>query len=131
MSLFRDGTSSRAALSLGRRAGLWSATWTGRRLDMVTYVSAAEWKVDLQQLADAIGTVSAERDAIKLDSDQLKAYFLEIETDWKGPAGNSFITLQTAFNSSMDELTTLLDDIVERMQTVHTNYVEAETDNTN
>ena len=97
----------------------------------VHYVSAEEWKVDLQQLADAIGTVSADRDVIKTDSDQLKAYFIQIENDWKGPAGNTFVPLQTSFNGALDELTTLLDDIVARMQTVHDNYVKAETDNTN
>jgi WXG100 family type VII secretion target len=86
--------------------------------------------VDLAALNDAIGQVSAERDTIQGGVATLRATFQDIESEWKSPAGTSFLTLTTTFNTITDRLMTVLEDAIDRMRTAHQNYATTEEQNT-
>ena len=96
--------------------------------DTITYGSH-EFEVDLGQLSDAIGSVGAQRDAIRTAFEQIKSHFSDVGAMWFGPAGQSFrdfdSTLQTAAQDTLD----VLDDIVNRLGTAYQNYSDAEATN--
>ncbi len=86
--------------------------------------------VDLAALSHAIGKVSAHRDAMKGGIQGLRTTFNNVADIWLCPAGTTFVSATAHFNSVTDNLTSLLDDAIGRMQTAHDNYVSAETTNT-
>jgi WXG100 family type VII secretion target len=86
--------------------------------------------VDLGALQDAIGGVSAQRDAINAGIAQMRTTFSNIEEHWQGPAGSSFPPLTDTFNTAADSLTALLDEAIGKMQTAHDNYASTEQANT-
>ena len=96
-----------------------------------TTLTPAEFKVDMAQFAQAITTVSQDRDTIEADITQLKALFTQVEQAWISPSGATFIAVQDKFNSAVDELSTLLNQMIQRMQTTYNNYLVAETKNYN
>jgi YD repeat-containing protein len=98
-------------------------TWTPDGVEIT-------WAVDIPALGDAIVKVSGQRDLLVDNVRQLKTTFVNIENHWKSPAGTSFSTLATNFNSATDGLVTLLDEAVSRMRTAYNNYVATESTNT-
>jgi uncharacterized protein YukE len=95
------------------------------------YIGTPEFAADLQAFSDAIGTVSADRDAVSSDIQQIKAQFATVETFWAGPAEQSFAAFTDTLNTSTQTLLDLLDELVSRMSATYQNYQNAESDNTN
>jgi len=89
------------------------------------------WAVDIPELGHAIGKVKGERDQMVDNIRQLKTTFVNVESHWKSPAGNTFIVLSTSFNSATDVLVELLNEAISRMQTAYNNYVATEGTNSN
>jgi WXG100 family type VII secretion target len=94
--------------------------------EVAVTVTPEEFEVDLQAFATAISTVSKDRDSVRGHSATLKGIFVEVQSIWDGPAGNTFDSLKPAFDKALDALNTLLDDLVIRMQQTYDNYVAVE-----
>ena len=87
------------------------------------------FEVDLAALGHAIDRVSGEREAMHGGITSLRSTFRNIEDHWKSPAGNSFPTLATNFNSVSDNLMAVLDDAISRMRKAHQLYAATEATN--
>lgn len=88
------------------------------------------FSVDLAALGDAIGQISGERDTISGGITSLRGTFTTVEDHWKSPAGDSFGTLVTKFNSVTDTMMGLLDEAIGKMRTARDNYASTEQTNT-
>jgi len=90
----------------------------------------SSFMVDLGALQDAIGGVSSQRDVINEGLAQMRTDFANIENDWQGPAAGSFTTLTATFNTAADQLTSVLEEAISKMQAAHDNYASTEQTNT-
>ena len=86
--------------------------------------------VDLAALSDAIGQVSAQRDAMQAGIQSLRSTFSNVEDHWQSPAGTSFVEVTTHFNSVTDNLMAVLEEGISRMNTAYQNYSSTESTNT-
>ncbi len=93
-------------------------------------ITMAQFKVDLADLHDAIGTVQKAATAIDADCQTIVAQYAAIEAAWVSPAGTSFTEMSSILSNTMDMLVDLLADTVQRMQQSYDNYVEVEQANT-
>lgn len=84
------------------------------------------FKADLGQLATAIGTVKEESEEIKLAMFLVRAKMFNLADVWKSPAHLSFEPVQERFTKVWAELSEILDETVNRMQTSYDNYLRAE-----
>lgn len=89
------------------------------------------FKVDLQQLQDAIGRISQDRDGISEDFANITAKFDALQGGWQGPAADSYEDLRTTLQNATSQLLDLLSDTISRMQTTYDGYENAETTNSN
>lgn len=90
----------------------------------------SEFKVDLRQLHDAIGSVSHESGLIGAYMSQIAREFAAVKDDWAAPSEMSFEDVQRWFTRVQGDLHTLLDETVERMKKAYANYHAAELANT-
>jgi WXG100 family type VII secretion target len=95
-----------------------------------TDITPAEFKVDVEQLAEAIQIAGGRRDAIKLKVEALNSALTAAEGFWHSPAGTSFVAVQAEFTQYMQTLNDLLDEMVQRMTAAHQQYVDVENQNT-
>ncbi|MFE0462669.1 WXG100 family type VII secretion target [Kitasatospora sp. NPDC058965] len=93
-------------------------------------ITPAEFKVDVEQLGEAIQIVGGRRDDIRLKVEAIDSAFKAAEGYWRSPAGSSFATFQAEFDRTMQSLDELLDEMVRRMTAAHDQYVEIEQVNT-
>lgn len=93
-------------------------------------IGSEEFKVDLAQLAAAIGTVSSNRDAIENDLKQLESELAALASSWQSPAGATFDDFQATLISAAGKMSSVLDQMVSRMRTTHDTYLNAEQANT-
>ena len=87
------------------------------------------FQVDLGAMSDSISQISSEREGMASGIQALRSTISDVEAHWVSPAGTTFSTLATSFNSTTDRFMSLLDDAIGRMNTVHQNYVNMETTN--
>jgi WXG100 family type VII secretion target len=92
-------------------------------------VGSQQFQVDLQQFTDAIGTVTADRNTIADDFGQIKSALNNLGSSWQSPAGGTYDTLQTSLTSATQQMISVLDDIISRMNTTYQNYDNAENSN--
>lgn len=90
----------------------------------------SEFKVDLRQLHDTIGTVKHESGLIEGYMSQIAGQFSQVKADWNTPSELSFEDVQQWFTRVQTHLHDLLDETVRRMQTAYDNYHAAELANT-
>jgi WXG100 family type VII secretion target len=93
---------------------------------MATSLTIGEFKVDLQQLEDAIGTVGAQADTINTRCAEIKEAMEDVPGDWSSPAEQTFTPVMQACSTQMDNLTQLLGEMVQRMQDAYQTYLNAE-----
>jgi WXG100 family type VII secretion target len=93
-------------------------------------IGSAEFQVDLQQLGDAITSVSGDAETIRSDFDGIRSQLTTATTAWLGPAGSAFADFVPDLVTATDAMLGLLDEMVTRMRTAHANYLSAETANT-
>jgi WXG100 family type VII secretion target len=96
---------------------------------MATSLTIGEFRVDLQQLDDAIGTVSAQSDTINTRCTEIKQAMQAVSGAWSSPAEQTFTPVMQACETQMTNLTQLLSEMVQRMQTAYQTYLNAEQTN--
>jgi WXG100 family type VII secretion target len=111
------------------RVFIFSST-TGQGLIMANIqIGSDVFKVDLQQLQDAIGQISQDRDGISEDCADIATKFNALQGGWQGPAANSFEDLHVTLQNATTQMLDLLSDVISRMRTSYDNYESAETTN--
>jgi uncharacterized protein YukE len=89
-----------------------------------------DFRVNLQQLKDAIGSVGNESGLIEGYMKQIEGEFSQVKAYWDTPAEMSFEDVQKWFTRVQTHLHELLDETVRRMQTAYENYHNSEFANT-
>jgi predicted trehalose synthase len=85
-----------------------------------------EFKVDLQQLHNAIGTVKREHGAITDSMSGVSTEFAAVKDAWDTPSAATYDDVRAWFVRVSGDLEDLLNDMVGRMQTAYNNYKQAE-----
>ena len=98
---------------------------------MTTYLTLAEFTVDLDDFNDAITTIQAAATAIGDDVTQINTTCATLETEWISPAATTFAGLAGNVKTAMGTMTDLLEEMISRMQTSAQNYRATEQANTN
>ncbi|MBU7600418.1 WXG100 family type VII secretion target [Streptomyces sp. P38-E01] len=98
---------------------------------MAQEVSIEEWRAHLADLKSATEVVRKQSKSISETMASIDSKMNEIADDWSSPAHGSFDDVKKWFHTVEHELETLLDDIVNRMDTSHRNYLDAESTNLN
>src|SRR5262249_42138854 len=93
-------------------------------------LTPAEFRVDIEQLEEAIVIVGGRKDGIVLAVEAIDSVFKSAEGYWHSPAGSSFVTFHEEFRKNMQQLNELLEEMVKRMTSAHDQYVEIEKLNT-
>lgn len=89
-----------------------------------------EFKVDLQQLRDAIGIVSREHDTIHETMGKIGTEFEAVKDSWHTPSRFTYDDFQQWFMQAAADLESLLQDMIGRMWQAYNNYHAAEETNT-
>ncbi|MCB5906948.1 WXG100 family type VII secretion target [Streptomyces pinistramenti] len=92
-------------------------------------LTPAEFKVDLQQLHDAISTVNGCTASIENDVMLVNQVFKLAEGVWHSPSGATFSNLERDFSQNMDQLVQLLHEMSRRMQSAYNQYRDTEKTN--
>lgn len=92
-------------------------------------IGSEQFRVDMQEFAGAIATITSSRNAIEDDFGQIKSLFNDLHDHWQSPSGDTFESLQTGLTNSAAQMVNVLNDIVYRMNITYQNYQEAETVN--
>ncbi|MFB6892568.1 WXG100 family type VII secretion target [Kitasatospora sp. NPDC056327] len=90
-----------------------------------------DFKVDLQQLLDACGTLSSESANIKQEIASIASALAPLESSWTGPAGASFTAICKVYKDDVVDLQHLLDEMTGRMRKAYQTYHEMELANHN
>jgi WXG100 family type VII secretion target len=93
-------------------------------------ISSTQFSVDLEQLHEAIGSVSSSSEAVGEMLALMAATFNQAETAWSSPSSVTFTQVSQWFTKASGDLHTLLDEIVSRLNTAYETYVQAEQTNT-
>jgi|1185.fasta_scaffold20333_2 hypothetical protein len=92
-------------------------------------MSAHSWKVDLQQLADAIAYVQGKAEAITMTMGLIDAKMIHLHDMWQSPSYGSFDDMRRWFRNAEDDLLNMLREIIHRMRISYENYHQAEAAN--
>jgi uncharacterized protein YukE len=90
----------------------------------------SEFKVDLAQLHEAIGSVGHESGLIGGYMGQISSQFASVKQEWVAPSELSFEEVQEWFTRVQNDLHQLLDETVGRLKKAYDNYHAAELANT-
>ncbi|MFE7121117.1 WXG100 family type VII secretion target [Streptomyces sp. NPDC057654] len=93
-------------------------------------LTPAEFKVDLEQLEDAIQVVQGRTASIENAVMLVNMTFNIAETHWHSPAAATFSALQREFTQNAQQLVDLLHEMKRRMDSAYTQYQETEHTNT-
>jgi uncharacterized protein YukE len=96
---------------------------------MAGNMSETEFKADLQQLHDAMGTVNGKSSDIKDSLALISGKFGDIEAVWKSPSGVAFDDMKKWFTQVASDVHAVLDEMARRMGTAYANYHDAESTN--
>jgi uncharacterized protein YukE len=88
-----------------------------------------EFKVDLQQMHSAIGSVRREHTAIRDAMSAIGAEFSAVKEAWDTPQTPSYDDTQAWFVRVAEDLEDLLNDMANRLQTAYNNYKHSEETN--
>lgn len=87
------------------------------------------FKVDLQQLLDAIAQIRQDRDGISDDFANITSKFDALQGTWQGPAATSYEQLSVSLQNATSQMLDVLSDVISRMQTSYESYENTETTN--
>jgi WXG100 family type VII secretion target len=96
---------------------------------VVAELTPVEFRADLQQMLDTIGTVTRESGRIKTDMLNIASDFNKVKADWVGPSELSFEDVQQWFTRVQTDLQELLEETIRRLTQAYRNYHDAETGN--
>jgi WXG100 family type VII secretion target len=88
-----------------------------------------EFKVALEQLHNAIGSVRREHTAISDAMSAIGSEFRAVKDAWGTPSTATYDDAQTWFMRVSNDLEDLLNDMANRLQTAYNNYKQAEETN--
>ncbi|KOG87535.1 WXG100 family type VII secretion target [Streptomyces varsoviensis] len=88
-----------------------------------------EWRADLQALKDAIQLVRRESKTISEHMSSIDTKMGKIGSHWSSPSYHSFDAIKKWFQKGQHDLESMLNDIINRMETSYTNYHNAENAN--
>lgn len=94
-------------------------------------LTISEFKVDLDQLESATGTVQAQSGTINSSCQAITGIMQDIPPSWNTPAGQTFSELTQACINQMNALTGLLAEMIQRMQAAYQTYLNMEQTNFN
>lgn len=97
---------------------------------MADPISLDEFRVDLKQLQDAIGTVKREHGTISETMASVADEFARVKDAWDTPSEQSFDAVQAWLLRVTHDLENILQDSIGRMQQSYDNYRRAEEENT-
>jgi WXG100 family type VII secretion target len=97
---------------------------------MAAQLTMTQFKVDLAQLQDSVGVVSAQAGDIDNYCQSITTLMQEVAQMWVSPAGQTFQELIPPCTKQMHALTELLAQMVRRMKAAHETYVTMERTNT-
>jgi len=92
-------------------------------------MTIGEFRADLGELHHALGVVRAQHAVISSELTVIKEEFKKCKDSWNTPSAVSFDVMQNWLTTASDDLNTLLDDVVARMQLAYNNYEAAEVSN--
>jgi WXG100 family type VII secretion target len=95
---------------------------------MANTITLEELKVDLQQLSDAADSIQGQATTIQEQCNEItQAFQLVAAPDvWSSPAGATFVDLETACTTALNNLNALLVEMISRMRAAYQNYHDAE-----
>jgi WXG100 family type VII secretion target len=88
-----------------------------------------QFKVDLQHLHDAIGTVTGIKNEITDHMSAVRTAMDGLGEAWKSPAHDTFPPVRTWFDNTQNDLRDMLEEIIRRLQSSYDNYHAAESAN--
>ncbi|MGW0858483.1 WXG100 family type VII secretion target [Streptomyces sp. NPDC002690] len=97
---------------------------------MARALTPGEFKADLAQLLDAVGTVKRCTTTLEDLVTGVDTAFTAAEGVWHSRAGTSFVELHTEFDGATAQLIELLHEMARRMRSAYDQYLDAETKNT-
>ena len=92
-------------------------------------MTMAGYKVDLQQMEDAITTIRQQAETIALRTSTIGTTLQGVPSFWNSPAEVPFGELAQACTTQMTTLTNLLEEMITRMTAAYQNYLDAEQSN--
>lgn len=94
---------------------------------MATSLTISQFKVDLAQLEDAIGTIRTQAATIDTNCTEIKDALSEVPGAWNSPAEQlTFAPVAQACTTQINNLTDLLAEMIQRMQDAYQTYLAAE-----
>ncbi|BCY11907.1 WXG100 family type VII secretion target [Actinoplanes sp. L3-i22] len=93
---------------------------------MADEISFEEFRVDLAEMAGVIGQVKGDAGAINAAMAEIKRQFTSVEAAWKSPSALTFAELSTWFQKCQDELSTVLGDMITRLDAAYNTYHDME-----
>jgi uncharacterized protein YukE len=96
---------------------------------MAAQMSFDEFRVDLGQLHEAIGSVTREHGTISDTMASIASEFNQVKDAWQTPSEGSFDTVQKWLTSVSGDLENILQDAIGRMQSAYDNYHKTEETN--
>lgn len=100
---------------------------------MANTMTLAELKVDLQALNDAADSIQSQATTILEQCNEIAQAFQLVSAPdvWSSPAGGTFVELETACTAALNNLNSLLTEMVSRMRAAYQTYHDAEETNFN
>src|SRR5580658_1714622 len=94
-----------------------------------TTLTLAQFKIDLAQLDEAIGTIQTQASLIGFAVSEITGTLQLVPNNWTTPAETPFSDLAQACSTRMTALNELLTEMVRRMRISYHNYLQAEQTN--
>ena len=90
------------------------------------YVGSHEFQVDLEQFQEAIAAVTADKNAIEDDFSQIQSALSSLGDTWQSPAGDTYDNLKGSLTSATQQMLSVLNDIISRMNATYQTYENIE-----
>jgi WXG100 family type VII secretion target len=95
------------------------------------YAGSQEFQVDLEQFTAAIAAVTADKNAIEDDFSRIQSALDHLGDTWQSPAGDTYDSLQGSLTSAVQQMISVLNEIISRMNATYQTYENAEQANAN
>jgi WXG100 family type VII secretion target len=92
-------------------------------------LTLTEFRVDLQQMEEAIGVLKLQAGLIDSRVATITTLLRSVPASWSSPAELTFNEVQQVCTAQLTRLTGLLEEMISRMQTAYQNYLDAEQSN--
>lgn len=99
-------------------------------MGVVAELTWDEFRVDLRQMHQAIGSVTHESGLIEGYMNQISGQFSQVKAYWDTPSEMSFESVQQWFTRVQTDLHELLQEMIRRLQKAYDNYHQTELANT-